>query len=75
MIPDVEFPSQYDKAEIGESTLDHALNWDQITPVRHRKYHDIPSLVPYLTDLHQDRARTNPDFVFRGKPGPGRGSA
>ena len=64
VIPDVEFPSQYDKAEIGESTLDHALNWDQITPVRHRKYHDIPSLVPYLTDLHQDRARSNPDFVF-----------
>ncbi len=64
VIPDVEFPSQYDKAEIGESTLDHALNWDQITPVRHRKYHDIPSLVPYLTDLHEDRAKSNPDFIY-----------
>jgi carboxyl-terminal processing protease len=64
VIPDVEFPSQYDKSEIGESTLDHALDWDQITPVRHRKYHDIPSLVPYLTDTFQARAKVNPDFVF-----------
>lgn len=64
VIPDVEFPDQYDSEEIGESTLKHALDWDQITPVRHRKYHDIPSLVPFLTDLYQDRARNNPDFVY-----------
>ena len=64
VIPDVEFPSQYDKSEIGESTLEHALDWDQITPVRHRKYHDIPSLVPYLADLHQARAKANPDFIY-----------
>ncbi|MEM0952582.1 MAG: carboxy terminal-processing peptidase [Pseudomonadota bacterium] len=64
VLPDVAFPSRYDAEEIGESTLDHALDWDQITPVRHRKYHDIPSLVPYLTDLHMARAKNNPDFVF-----------
>jgi carboxyl-terminal processing protease len=64
VIPDIQFPSQYDTEEIGESTLDHALDWDQITPVRHRKYHDIPSLVPYLTDLYQGRAKTNPDFIY-----------
>jgi carboxyl-terminal processing protease len=64
VIPDVEFPSQYDKSEIGESTLDHALNWDQINPVRHRKYHDIPALVPYLTDMYEARVDGNPDFVY-----------
>ncbi len=64
VIPDVEFPDTYDSEEIGESTLKHALDWDQITPVRHRKYHDIPSLVPYLTDLYQDRVRSNPDFIY-----------
>ncbi len=64
VIPDIAFPSRYDSEEIGESTLDHALDWDQITPVRHRKYHDLPSLVPYLTDLHQARAKLNPDFVY-----------
>ncbi len=64
VIPDVEFPDTYDSEEIGESTLKHALDWDQITPVRHRKYHDIPSLVPYLMDLYQDRVRSNPDFIY-----------
>lgn len=64
VIPDIEFPAQYDREEIGESTLEHALDWDQITPVRHRKYHDIPSIVPYLTDLYQARAKNNPDFVY-----------
>ena len=64
VIPDVEFPSQYDKSEIGESTLEHALDWDQINPVRHRKYHDIPALVPFLTDVHQARVEENPDFIY-----------
>ena len=64
VIPDVEFPSQYDTSEIGESTLDHALNWDQINPVRHRKYHDIPALVPFLTDMYEARVDDNPDFIY-----------
>jgi carboxyl-terminal processing protease len=64
VIPDVEFPSQYDKSEIGESTLDNALNWDQINPVRHRRYHDFPALVPYLTDMYESRVVDNPDFVY-----------
>lgn len=64
VVPDVEFPSQYDKTEIGESSLDNALNWDQINPVRHRKYHDLPALVPYLTDMSQSRIVENPDFIY-----------
>jgi carboxyl-terminal processing protease len=64
VIPDVEFPSRYDSAEIGESALDHALNWDQINPVRHRKYHDIPALLPALTDLYQGRVSADPDFIY-----------
>ncbi|MGL4564612.1 MAG: carboxy terminal-processing peptidase, partial [Halioglobus sp.] len=38
VVPDVEFPAIYDDEEIGESALDHALNWDQINPVRHQRY-------------------------------------
>jgi len=64
VIPDVEFPSRYAKEEIGESTLANALDWDRIKPVPHRKYHDIPSLVPYLTDRYESRAEENPDFVY-----------
>jgi carboxyl-terminal processing protease len=64
VIPDVSFPSYYDMEEIGESSLDHALNWDQINPVRHRKYHDIPALVPQLTALYQGRTLEDPDFIY-----------
>ncbi len=64
VVPDVEFPSQYNKSEIGESNLDNALDWDQINPVRHRKYHDLPALVPYLTDMSQSRVTENADFIY-----------
>jgi carboxyl-terminal processing protease len=64
VIPDIEFPSRYDKEEIGESSLDHALNWDQINPVRHRKYHDIPGSLPALNNLYQQRITTDPDFIY-----------
>jgi len=64
VIPDVAFPSRYNMEEIGESSLDHALNWDQINPVRHRKYHDIPSLVPHLTSQYQARIESDPDFTY-----------
>jgi carboxyl-terminal processing protease len=49
VVPDIVFPSLYDPEEIGESALEHALDWDQINPVRHRRYSNIDSLVPQLT--------------------------
>jgi carboxyl-terminal processing protease len=64
VIPDVAFPSHYDAKEIGESSLDHALNWDQINPVRHRKYHDIPSMIPQLNNRYQARIKSDPDFTY-----------
>ncbi len=64
VVPDVPFPSLYDAEEIGESALDHALNWDQINPVRHRRYNDLDSVLPRLSELFQERSHNNPDFVF-----------
>tara|TARA_R110002110_G_scaffold166675_1_gene367470 strand:- start:30075 stop:32177 length:2103 start_codon:yes stop_codon:yes gene_type:complete len=64
VVPDVEFPTLYDHEQIGESSLDHALNWDQINPVRHQRYNDWSSLLPQLTQLFQDRSVKNPDFVY-----------
>ncbi|MCZ6831078.1 MAG: carboxy terminal-processing peptidase [Gammaproteobacteria bacterium] len=64
VIPDVAFPSRYNMEEIGESSLDHALIWDQITPVRHRKYHNIPTLIPQLTQQYQARIESDPDFTY-----------
>ena len=64
VVPDVEFPSIYDAEEIGESSLDHALNWDQINPVRHQRYNDLSTVVPRVTASFVERSAGNPDFVY-----------
>lgn len=64
VVPDVEFPAIYDNKEIGESALDHALNWDQINPVRHHRYNDLSTVVPQVTARYVERSAGNPDFVF-----------
>jgi carboxyl-terminal processing protease len=64
VVPDLEFPSIYDAEEIGESSLDHALNWDQINPVRHHRYNDLSTVVPRVTAMYVERSAGNPDFVY-----------
>lgn len=64
VVPDVVFPSLFDPQEIGESALDHALNWDQINPVKHRRYSDIGAVVPELTRQFTERSVVNPDFIY-----------
>ncbi|GAB3272360.1 carboxy terminal-processing peptidase [Parahaliea aestuarii] len=64
VVPDVTFPALYDHEEIGESALDHALNWDKINPVRHRRYQDINDLLPEVTRLFQERSGNNPEYIF-----------
>ncbi len=64
VVPDINFPTIYDTEEIGESALDHALNWDQINPVRHRRYQDMTTILPKVTELFESRSATNPDFIY-----------
>ena len=64
VVPDIAFPSLFDQEEIGESALENALDWDQISPVRHREYAMFDALVPTLAAKHQERAAKDPDFVF-----------
>ncbi|MEE4108730.1 MAG: carboxy terminal-processing peptidase, partial [Halieaceae bacterium] len=64
VVPDIELPSLYDPEKIGESSLDHALDWDQINPVRHRRYSNVDALVPQLAELFDDRSRSNPEFRY-----------
>jgi carboxyl-terminal processing protease len=64
VVPDVNFPTIYDTEEIGESALDHALNWDQINPVRHRRYQDLTTILPKVTELFENRSAANPDFIY-----------
>ena len=64
VVPDIVFPSLYDPDQIGESALDHALDWDQINPVRHRRYSNVDSMVPQLSQLFEARLGDNPEFNY-----------
>lgn len=64
VIPDIEFPDLYDKEEIGESSLDRALPWDQISQADFPHYFDIPSVLPGLQEKHTVRIKNNADFIY-----------
>ncbi len=64
MVPDIDFPSLFDSGEIGESALDHALDWDQISAVRHREYGMFETLLPTLETQHRKRVADDPNFVY-----------
>ncbi|WP_420590192.1 carboxy terminal-processing peptidase [Bacterioplanoides sp.] len=64
VIPDILFPSLFDKDKIGESALDEALAWDTIRPAEHQKSGEVNRLVPSLRHKHQQRIADNPDFQF-----------
>lgn len=64
VIPDIVFPEIYDKQSVGESSLDNALPWDRINPVRHQRYYDLPEILPTLRNKHLERIREDPDFIF-----------
>lgn len=64
VLPDIQFPSLFDDDEIGESSLDNALAWDQISPVRHRDYAEFNVLLPTLRDRHTQRIVEDPDFIY-----------
>jgi carboxyl-terminal processing protease len=64
VMPDIHYPSLLDPSEIGESALDNALPWDQITPARFNRYNDYSSIIPMLNTLHDKRSEENPDYLF-----------
>lgn len=64
VVPDIAFPSLFDHDEIGESSLANALDWDQISPIRHRDYNEYDRLLPTLKQRHEARTSTDPDFIY-----------
>lgn len=64
VIPDILFPSLFDKEKIGESALDEALAWDTIPPARYKSKHEFHQWLPALREQHQRRIENNPDFIY-----------
>jgi len=63
MIPDILFPPVYASDEIGESSLETALPWDEINPVEFSKSSMVREFLPLFQRLHSERAASAPEFV------------
>jgi carboxyl-terminal processing protease len=63
IIPDISLPSLNDYIEIGESTLPHALPWNQIDAVDFSPLNDLsPQVIDVLAHRSQFRISKNKDF-------------
>ena len=54
----------YNPEELGESTLDYALPWDQINAIRHPLYGDLSSVIPELIEASQSRQMSDPKMLL-----------
>ena len=62
--PDIVLPSTWDIEEVGESSYESALPWDEIKPIRYRKFSMDPSLISTLRDEHLLRVKKNPNLQY-----------
>ena len=62
--PDITLPSTWDIEEIGESSYDTALPWDEIKPVHFKKFSMGPSLISQLNDKHLIRVNQSPNLQY-----------
>lgn len=64
IMPDISYPSLFDFTEIGESALDNALPADSIKPSRYNKGPSLTGFIPELTQRHQARIKSDPEFNY-----------
>ena len=62
--PDITLPSTWDIEEIGESSYDTALPWDEIKPIRFQKFSMEASLISQLNDEHLIRVSQSPNLQY-----------
>ncbi|VAW56533.1 Tail-specific protease precursor [hydrothermal vent metagenome] len=67
VIPDINLPSLYNVAEVGESTLEAALPWDKIKAASFNAFEDFSLKIPKLQSLHDSRISKDPDFIHLTK--------
>ena len=63
VLPHLQFPSVYDPDEVGESTQEGALPWDEVKPLPHRNYPPLTPLLSNLERTHAQRSAINPDLI------------
>ncbi|MDC0442968.1 carboxy terminal-processing peptidase, partial [Gammaproteobacteria bacterium] len=62
--PDITLPSTWDIEEIGESSFDTALPWDEIKPIRFQKFFMRDSLISQLNEEHLKRVNQSPNLQY-----------
>jgi len=62
--PDISLPSAWDIEEIGESSYKTALPWDEIKPIRFKKFLMESSLISQLNDKHLKRVNQSPNLQY-----------
>ena len=62
--PDITLPSTWDIEEIGESSYDTALPWDEIKPIRFQKFSMGTSLISRLNNEHLMRVSQSPNLQY-----------
>ncbi|MDA8709364.1 carboxy terminal-processing peptidase [Gammaproteobacteria bacterium] len=62
--PDITLPSTWDIEEIGESSYDRALPWDEIQPIRFQKFSMEATLISQLNNKHLIRVSQSPNLQY-----------
>jgi len=64
VIPDITLPSAIDSGEIGESSRDRALPWDQIAATRFQASQPLDAAIAQLMRFEANSLSGNPDMVY-----------
>ncbi len=64
VVPDIVLPSVENHMEVGEASLENALEWDTIKPTRYAKDGEISRLIPDLSRRSVERISADRDFEY-----------
>jgi carboxyl-terminal processing protease len=64
VLPDIDFPLDYDPESIGESTLESPLPWDKIRATSYQLKSHVSQLKQELIGLHDSRSASDPEFIY-----------
>ena len=64
VIPDIQLPGLFNPLDIGESSYENALGWDQIRGIPHRRYEDYQVYLAPLLEKHSQRLESDADLQY-----------
>lgn len=64
VVPDIALPGLFNPLDIGESSYENALGWDQIRGIPHRRYEDYQVYLAPLMEKHSQRLQSDADLQY-----------